>query len=301
MEIQARRRGRRTYYYLSHSYRESGRVRKIEKYLGASLPTDLSTVKEELRTELFARRWAPSLEEVTRSYRANRAKMPPEVREEQDRIFATKFTYDSNRIEGSSLTFRETSLLLNDGITPSNRPLADVRESINHQRVFLEAIRTREPLDLDLLLSWHRDLFTETKPRIAGVIRPFRVGISGSRFEPPLPIELDMLLREFFDWFRVAWKRAHPVVLAAQTHLRLVTIHPFGDGNGRVTRIAMNYVLRRKECPMLDIPYVGRAGYYRTLERTQLGKDESAFLRWFLRLYLESNTRTLRRSRTSSA
>ena len=219
--------------------------------------------------------------------------MPGSAREKELATLATRFTYDSNRIEGSSLTLRETALLLAEGITPSNRPLADVREALAHQRVFLSALRQDSRIDRETLLRWHDAMFRETKPLLAGKVREFRVGISGTAYEPPPPLELERLLAEFFSWLGVAWRTTHPVVLAALVHLRLVSIHPFGDGNGRVTRLAMNFVLHKKGYPMLDIPYSQRAGYYRALERAQLSGDEGVFVRWFLRRYLEENSWTM--------
>ena len=291
MEIQARRRGRRTYYYLTHSYRQGGKVRKIERYLGTTKPLELESLKGELRSELFSKQFEPALERSRKNYLANLRQMPKTVRNKELETFATRFTYDSNRIEGSSLTLRETALLLVDGVTPSNRPLSDVQETLAHQRVFLDALRRTPELNLESLLGWHLDLFRTTKPWLAGKIRNYGVRIAGSDFEPPTPVELDFLLQDFFAWLKVAWKNLHPVVLAGLVHLKLVTIHPFGDGNGRVTRIAMNYVLYRKRYPMIDIPYTRRAGYYRALERSQLQKDDTMFVRWFLRRYLEQNGR----------
>lgn len=290
MDVQARRRGNRTYYYLTHSYREKGKVRKIEWYLGGRVPPDLQQIKIERRIELLTHEWTSKLNRAGVAYRTNLGKMPPEIREKELESFAVRFTYDTNRIEGSSLTFQETAALLIDGVTPNNRPLSDVTEALTHRRVFLEVLRMERELTRDSLLDWHRRLFGETKPRMAGSVRTYRVGISGSPFEPPLPIELDLLLDEFFRWLRSAWTTLHPVILAALVHYRLVSIHPFGDGNGRVTRLAMNFVLYRKRFPMFDIPYTGRAGYYAALQRSQLTRDEGVFVRWFLRRYLEENT-----------
>jgi len=216
--------------------------------------------------------------------------MPQSLRTKELETFAIRFTFDSNRIEGSSLTLRETASLLEHGITPTNRPLFDVQEALAHRKVFLAALSPRKRLDRATLLSWHRTLFEETKPEYAGLVRQNQVRIAGSRFIPPAPLELDLLLDEYFAWLRRAWKTLHPVILAALVHLKLVTIHPFGDGNGRVSRIAMNFVLFRKGFPMLDIPYAGRSGYYRALERSQTQRDEFIFVRWFLRRYLSENT-----------
>ena len=293
MEIQARRRRQRTYYYLTHSYRQGGNVRKIERYLGTTKPLDVEPLKAELRNELFSQQLEPALARSRRMYVSNVRKMPKAIRRKELETFATQFTYDSNRIEGSSLTLRETALLLVDGVTPSNRPLTDVQETLAHQKVFLDALRRTPTLSLDSLLGWHSELFRTTKPWLAGKIRNYGVRIAGSNFVPPTPIELDFLLQDFFTWLKGAWKNLHPVLLAGLVHLKLVTIHPFGDGNGRVTRIAMNCVLYRKQYPMIDIPYSRRASYYRALEQSQLGKDDTAFTRWFLRRYLEQNGRSV--------
>jgi cell filamentation protein, protein adenylyltransferase len=294
MEVQKRRRGGNTYLYLVQSYREAGKVRKVERYLGRREPASLSILKEELGQEVISRQWGDQLAGVKARYEANLEKMPSSIRVKELETFAIEFTYDSNRIEGSSLTFRETASLLEHGITPGNRPLSDVQESLAHRTVFISALSERGRLDLTALLHWHKELFKTTKPEYAGVVRRHQAMIGGSKFIPPAPFELDRLLTEFFDWLGRAWRHMHPVVLAALVHLKLVTIHPFGDGNGRVTRIAMNFVLHRKGFPMFDIPYERRVGYHSALERAQATQDEFLFVRWFVKRYLDENTRRLR-------
>jgi Fic family protein len=295
MGLQKRRRGRNTYYYLVYSYRDGQKVRKVERYLGRKPPVSLLNLKEELGQDAVTQQWGSRLEKIRAQYASNQRRMPPSLRAKELDTFAIHFTYDSNRIEGSSLTLRETASLLEHGITPSNRPLSDVQETLAHRKVFLGALAPRESLDRETFLGWHKALFQETKPELAGLVRRSQVLIRGSRFVPPAPFELDLLLDAFFDWLPRAWRTLHPVVLAALVHLRLVTIHPFGDGNGRITRIAMNFVLYRKGFPMMDIPYERRSAYYRALERAQTQQDEFVFVRWFLRRYLRENTRPGRR------
>ena len=84
----------------------------------------------------------------------------------------------------------------------------------------------------------------------------------------------------------------HAVELAALVHLKLVTIHPFADGNGRISRLIMNFVLNKHGCPMLNIPYEKRAGYYGAPERYQI-KNEMIFLQWFFKRYMKENTKYL--------
>jgi len=110
------------------------------------------------------------------------------------------------------------------------------------------------------------------------------VGISGSKFNPPLPVELVAWLSDFFRWYGKN-KALHPVELAALVHLKFVTIHPFADGNGRLSRLLMNFVLNRYRYPLLNIRYEGRNSYYRALERSQLQKNDAVFVQWFFKRY----------------
>ncbi|MCI4363167.1 MAG: Fic family protein, partial [Thermoplasmata archaeon] len=205
MDVQARRRGRFTYYYLTHSYRDGRKVRKIERYLGRKPPEALAQLTEELGQEVVTRQWGPELERIRAEYNSNLEQMPRVIRGKELDTFAIQFTYDSNRIEGSSLTLRETASLLDRGITPTNRPLSDVQEALAHRKAFLAALAPRERLDRASFLAWHKELFEETKPEIAGRVRRHQVRIAGSTFLPPPPFELDRLLDEFFAWLRAAW------------------------------------------------------------------------------------------------
>lgn len=86
----------------------------------------------------------------------------------------------------------------------------------------------------------------------------------------------------------------NPVELAARAHIKFETVHPFGDGNGRIGRLVMNFILHKKDYPMLDIKYAGRRGYYTALERSNVKEDEDIFVQWFFRKYLKENKRYLR-------
>ena len=159
--------------------------------------------------------------------------------------------------------------------------------------VFYEMLNYEKDLSLQIVLYWHKKLFEDTKEDIAGKIREHGVQISRSKFSPPTPVELQILLKEFFDWYNQNKNKVFPIELAALVHLRFVTIHPFSDGNGRISRLMMNFVLHKYGFPMLDIPYEKRTGYYNSLERSQVKKNELIFLQWFFKKYVESNKRYL--------
>ncbi len=283
--------GKQTYYYLEHSFREKGRVEKKEKYLGKTLPQNIEELKQEFISEIYREKWFGLFDRIKEEYMAQETKLPPSAQEKELENFAIKFTYDTNRIEGSTLTFRETSFLLEKGITPNAKPLLDVKEAETHKNVFYESLDCKKDLSLDLILFFHKKLFDETKKDIAGKIRQNQATIAGSKFIPPFPAEIYPLLMDFFKWYRKNKDKMHPVELAALVHLKLVTIHPFTDGNGRISRLMMNFVLNRHGFPMLNIPYEKRAGYYRALERSQIKKDEMIFLQWFFKRYFKEYSR----------
>ncbi len=283
----------RAYYYLEHSIRHGRRVEKRERYLGTAVPKDVGRIRREFMDGIYRELWFEDLDRMRAGYARQRKVLPPSAREKAMEAFATTYTYNTNRIEGSRLTLRETAELLERGIAPGSRPLADIKEAEAHRDAFYEMVGYRRDLSMLTLLFFHRQLFRATKSDIAGKLREHQVGITGSRFLPPMPVEVYPLLVEFFRWYARSRGKVHPVELAALVHLRLVTIHPFTDGNGRVSRLMMNHVLNRHGFPMLDIPYERRTGYYRALERAQLRGDDAIFLHWFFKRYLAENRRYL--------
>jgi len=276
-----------TYYYLEHSFRKNGKIDKKGKYLGSTLPKNIDQVKEGFLREFYQETWFIRFDTIKEQFIKEKRNIPPSIEKKETEQFATAFTYNTNRIEGSAITLRETADLLERGISPSRRPLEDIKETESHKVVFYDMFKYNKEITLSTILYWHKQLFQCTKPDVAGKIRQHQVGISESKFRPPSPIELDLLLKDFFDWYNQNKKKLHPVHLAGLVHLRFVTIHPFGDGNGRISRLLMNYVLNKNGYPMLIIPYSQRMSYYTALERSQSKKDESVFILWFFKRYLK--------------
>ena len=279
----------KTYYYLRHTVRRGKRVQTKEKYLGTKMPDDVETPKRLFLSEVYTEQWYPKLDKIKQDYAKERQKTPKSMLEKQAKTFSVKFTYDSNKIEGSKLTYRETADLLEKGLTPRSKPLEDIKEAEAHEKLFFEVMGYEKDLSQSTLLYWHKRLFETTKQDIAGKVREHQVAISGSRFLPPSPVEVPVLLGEFFRWYDKNKAKTHPVELAALVHLKLVTIHPFGDGNGRISRLSMNFVLHKHGFPMLNIPYQTRSSYYGALERSQVKKVDAIFVQWFFKKYLKEN------------
>jgi Fic family protein len=273
------------YYYLEHTLRVGSKFTRKSKYLGKTVPDDIDKLEKEFLLELKKEKWFKGFDSIKRGYAAETKATPLSSRDKLLREFSVRFTYDTQRIEGSTLSLRQTSQLLEEGITPGGKPVADVKEAGAHQRVFLEMQTERRDLSLRLVLDWHWEIFKDTKPDVAGRVRRHGVRISGSRFVPPSPVELQPMLEDLFAWYRRSESSLHPVELAALVHLKFVTIHPFADGNGRMSRLIMNFVLRRAGYPMFNIEARDRAAYYNALERSQLKADDEIFARWLFRRY----------------
>ncbi|MDA4111740.1 MAG: Fic family protein [Thaumarchaeota archaeon] len=275
----------RSYYYLEHTIRNGDQRTTKSKYLGNELPKDLDKIKRKFLFELNKEKWFDDFEKIRRSHLVELKSIPKSSRQKSLYEFSIRFTYDTQRIEGSTLTLRETAQLLENKISPSGKPIEDAKEAEAHNKVFLEMIGLKRDLSQELIQDWHWKIFKETKPDIAGKIRRHGIRITGSRFVPPAPVELQPLLDEFFNWYDESKTKTNPVELAGQAHLKFVTVHPFVDGNGRIGRLLMNFILHRHGYPMLDIEHERRMTYYSSLERSQIKRDDRPFLNWFFKKY----------------
>jgi len=282
------------YHYLSHSYREGGKVPHIEKYLGNQLPSleELAFIKDDFNYEIFQKRWESNIEQIKENFRKEFESMPKPIQVKDLRNFGVSFTHNTNRIEGSSLTLKDVALIVEDNITPKNKPANDIIEAKSHMSVYELMINSDRQVDWELLLDWHEKIFELTKPEIAGIIRRYPVQISRSKFVPPMA-GIEELLDDLLKWYKENKNKFNPVYLACLMHFRFVSIHPFGDGNGRMCRILMNYILYKNKYPMFDIEYKVRQSYYNALENANLKEDEMLFIHWFFSRYVKANNKYL--------
>jgi cell filamentation protein, protein adenylyltransferase len=279
--------GKQDYYYIEHSIRKDNKVIKKEKYLGKKLPKNINELKKDFFLEILRNKWIPLFDIIKKNYIKEYKTMPKIGKDKLIEDFVINFTYDSQRIEGSTLTLRETADLLLDGISP-NKPIKDVKEAESHKKVFIEMIKDKGELTLNKVLEWHKMLMKDTKPKIAGKIRNHRVKISGSKFVPSFSSIVKTLLKDFFKWYNQN-NKLNPVELAALVHLKFVTIHPFTDGNGRISRLMMNFVLNKNKYPLMNIEYKNRTSYYNSLVKSQVKKEDLTFLKWFFKNYIKQN------------
>ncbi len=289
------RRSGRKYYYLVHSYRWDGSLRKRQLYLGTEVPDEIGGRSRELEHQVWEETWFQRFDRIRDGYRQYQNQLPTSVREGELRAFVLEFTYDTNRIEGSTLTLDDTRKVLELGLTPASRPIRDIEETRSHAAVAGRILKDPEPLDLAHLLHWHSEIFGGTKPQIAGRLRDFEVRIGGSRHLPPSPLEVRPMMLELLRWTARSRKTLNPAELAGTFHFRFEHIHPFGDGNGRIGRLAMNILLAQSRYPLLNIRYGRRRAYYSALEAASIARDARPFLHWFFLRYSRENRSYLSR------
>ena len=193
-----------------------------------------------------------------------------------------EYTYESNRIEGNTLTLQETGLVISEGITIGGKRLNEHLEAINHKEA-IDTIRGLASGQSDLneytLNSIHALILRGIDQENAGKYRAVPVTISGAKHVPAQPFLVPKLMEDLFVFYGDQKDALHPVRLAAEMHERLVTIHPYIDGNGRTSRLLMNLILLQHGYPIANIPADQRIAYYNALEKAQVGGDASDFHR----------------------
>tara|TARA_Y100000034_G_scaffold124422_1_gene172564 strand:+ start:602 stop:1438 length:837 start_codon:yes stop_codon:yes gene_type:complete len=271
MKIIKKKKGKEEYFYLKKSFRKGNKIITKEKYLGKEIPKNIEEIKREFQKELYKK-----LENIKNNFQKEWKKLPETVKKKEKEEIAISFTYNTNAIEGSTITLEEVREIIHDKISP-NKPLRDVKETEAHSKVFLEMLEHKNKISNKLLLEWHKEIFKDTKQDIAGKYRNYLVRV-GDHVAPDWQ-DVKKLMKEIIEFINN--KKINPVELSAKAHYRFEKIHPFGDGNGRIGRLLMNHILWHSNYPMLIIEYKKRKSYYKAIS-----KDEDSFVKYFMRRYL---------------
>ncbi|MBU2639109.1 MAG: Fic family protein [Nanoarchaeota archaeon] len=275
---------RKNYNYLQHSFRKKGKVITREKYLGKEIPKNTEKLKENFLELCKKESLYLELKKIKTNFQKEWKKYPESIKEKVKEQLAIAFTYNTNAIEGSTITLEETREIIEDKIAPK-KSLRDIKETEAHAKLFLEILEKKEKLTKKLILNWHKSLFHETKPDIAGTFRDYLVKVGNYR--APDWQDIEKLIKEFILYCNKN-KKMNPIELSARIHYKFEKIHPFGDGNGRIGRLLMNYILWNNEYPLLIIEYKKRRSYYRALQ-----KKEDGFFTYFTRRYLKVHKKYL--------
>jgi Fic family protein len=188
-----------------------------------------------------------------------------------------EWTYNSNAIEGNTLSIQETEMVLREGITIGNKSLREHFEVINHNdsiKYLEEVIKKKTPISAELIRSIHQIILKNIDDEQGGMFRKGQVRIVGSRHLPPNPLKIYDLIEELISWYFSNQKKLSIPELSALFHFKLVHIHPFIDGNGRTARLLMNLILMQKGFPPAVILNVDRKKYYRVFRKADTGETE---------------------------
>ncbi|MBI5412128.1 Fic family protein [Candidatus Peregrinibacteria bacterium] len=217
-------------------------------------------------------------EEKRKRLNAMRPLPPAAVRKLREQ-FAIEMTYNSNAIEGNSLTLRETFLVLNEGITIKGKPLKDHLEATNHKEALeflyhLVGHEKKNTISEHLIKSLHQLVTQNIEKEWAGCYRNAPVRITGTPHQPPDALDVPHLMSALVRWIGDQQKKMSVIKLAAILHHKFVHIHPFFDGNGHTARLIMNLLLMQKGYPLAIILKNDRKRYYNALKEADNGNYE---------------------------
>lgn len=287
------KRGSKTYYYITKNFRISGnKWKKLRRYVGDKPPSKEQTKKAAAGIESDAlekgmlkkiQRWkylsdeeAEKLQDLKEVFNKWYGKLNEVGKKKYEEDFVVRFTYNTNAIEGNRLSLRETSMILTENIIPAGATPNDYNEAINSKDCYEYMKKYHGEFNQRFLLKIHRLLTKNTKCKIVGDYRDHDVRITGSAWIPPSHRHVKQEMKKVFQWYYAAKKTLHPIELGTVLHNKLVRIHPFSDGNGRTSRVIMNWILMKMGFPLFFVELRDKIGYYEAIEEGDKGNDKAA-------------------------
>lgn len=275
----------KTRYWLAHSFREGGKIHKIRKLLGTDLSLEVLEDRKKKAEQLI-------LEEIHK-YKIIKDPLQDKISKEEIKFikrlqveanlkvvhlseedwknFSEIFSYNTNAIEGSELTLKETEEVIGKGKWPMEKPKENIAEAIGVDEAIKLIRKTKEHISLDLIKEIHNTVFKNSKG-FAGEFRRkgeevvVRTGTGIIVHEGAPSTRVTTLLSELVDWYNKSKAEYPGILLAAVVHNQFENIHPFADGNGRVGRILLNNILLKNNLPPLNIDLKNQREYYQSLQ-----------------------------------
>lgn len=288
MFLEKRKKGKRIKYYLVHSFREGGKVRKIRRFLGSNL-SDKELNEKRKHAEKFIR-------EQIRIYRAIRDPLKTvlsgtELRKLKDienkgkiniqhlseidwKAFTEEFVYNTNAIEGSTVEQAEVRKILRKDEWPAGKTRGEISETYGVAEAVGYIRKTKTHISLELIKKLHFIIFKNSKP-FAGKFRKkgeevaVTDGRGGILHRGAPSSKVPELLKELVSWYKNNKVHYPPITLASVIHDQFENIHPFLDGNGRVGRLLLNNILLKHSLPPVNIHFSNRKNYYSALQEYQ--------------------------------
>lgn len=194
--------------------------------------------------------------------------------------FRIELTYTSNAIEGNTLTRQETAMVVEEGLTVQGKSLTEHQEAINHAKAFdfIQTLVSKKGQELTArdILDIHSIILNKIDDTNKGRYRNVAVRLRGSETILPNPLKVPELMEEFMAWLQ-SEAGDNPLKIAIDAHFKLVSIHPFVDGNGRTARLLMNLILMQRGYPPAIVRKEDRNAYITSLEKGQTKNDLSDY------------------------
>ena len=284
----------RKYYYRVKSRRDRKKVRKERIYLGINLSKEELIRKEneaDNKLNILSALLSKEDKKFLKKIKIDFTKEPKENYANRYEAFCSLFTYDSTGIEGNTLTLQETSFLLFEGIVPKEKSLREIHEVLNHKKAFDYLLNYKGSITKEFILKLHELVVVNTlKPELISQIGKYRrVQVFVGRSIPPKPQDVSNKMAGLLRWYSVNKKRLHPLVLASHFHAEFEKIHPFVDGNWRVGRLLMNFILHKNKYPMINISKKKRFKYYEVLQNAQYENNLKPFVKFLITILKKDN------------
>ena len=316
MYLEERKTKKGAKYYLAHSFREGGKVQKIRVYLGSNIDKKVLKQRQE-KAEQLLRQQLNSFKIIRSPINYKLSKREKSLIESLKRKtklrvihlsesdwehFTQLFTYNTNAIEGSTITQNEVFDILHENKWPMTKPKEDISEAYGVAEAIRFIRRTHKTLSVELMTELHNIIFRNSKA-FAGKFREkgTEVGIRdgyGNIVHLGAPSSRVLgLLKELVKWYEINKKEYPAIVLAAVIHNQFEYIHPFEDGNGRVGRLLMNNILIKNHMPPVNISMSSRKEYYETLRIFQNSGDIKPTIDLILKEYKDLEKRLKKKAK----
>ncbi len=299
---------RKKYLYAENSFRlPNGKIKKISKFIQREKDKDSKEIKDYFlkkqveayqdyalriyKTDgILTEEQIKKLESIKIEYKKIiKSFTKNQIKDILDR-FTANFTYESNAIEGNSLTLKDVTLILGENVVPKNKDLREVYETRNtreaHELLFKDKIK----INIKNIINVHSILVKDTGVQLGFKKLPNYLLMRNLKTTPPEKVEEE--IKRLISWYDSNKDKIHPLRLAAEFHARFEIIHPFEDGNGRTGRILLNAILLEQNYPPLIIRKTARIAYFSSLgafdngykaklERLLLDKIKDTFEKFF--------------------
>ena len=269
------------YLYAEYSFRlPNGKVKKISKLVKKEEDKDRKDVKEYFlkkqieenqkyvfekykKDHIFTEEQIRKLEALRIEYREIMKKFTKkQIKDILDR-FTINFTYESNAIEGNSLTLKDVTLILGENVVPKNKDLREVYETRNTREAHELLFKNKIKIFVKNIIKLHAILVKDTGVETGFKKLPNYILMRNLKTTPPEKVEEE--INKLIRWYWFNKEKIHPLRLATEFHARFERIHPFEDGNGRTGRVLLNAILLENNYPPLIIRKTARVAYFSSL------------------------------------